>query len=79
MGQCVADNFKDLTAAVIVMPPLLVRTARIVTVVDVTLPGLVRGLKRWDGGDFPDIGKFGLVALAAERAVELLHGLTRKC
>ena len=78
MCDGVAHDCENLTAAMIMMPPFLMRTTRIVTVVHVVLPGLAAGVERWYRCDFANIRKFGLVAVAAKRAVKLLHGLTRK-
>ena len=75
MGHGVTHNYQHLPAAVVVVPPLRVCAARVIARVNKTLPILQRRIERGDSGNFPNIGKFRLVAHSAKGAGELLHGL----
>ena len=74
MCQCVAHKLKYLSAAMIVMPPFAMWAAWVITVVYVGLPSGLAGVERGHRRCLAHVGKFRLIAWAAEGAVKQLHG-----
>ena len=74
MRQGVAYKLKYLSAAMIVMPPFAMWAAWVITVVHVGLPSGLAGVERGYRRRLAHVGKFRLIAWAAEGAVKQLHG-----
>ena len=77
MGHGVAYQFKNLSAAMVVVPPLAMRTPWIITLVHILLPSGLAGIQCRNLCRLTYVGELRLIAFSAEGAIEQLHMLTR--